>query len=510
MKKKVMALWLLLVLLVTTACTHSAENKAPEEQIKSKSLPVNLSVEAIVNDGVLLKASVRPIERMDDHVVLTIDFSISEKSQSIARVNVARLLDTSSILLEKTKVRLVDFLKGRVWEAGWVGQDPVLRSSATTQGFIDIRGPEETKTVVTFFGPVDVDKVDVLIPNMGLVKDVPVVEGSSETADLASLGVKKERPVIYDQPHALVSLVRAYDGDTSAQKQGDAQTVVIASDVLFATDVAELSPEAAARVDEVAAQIAQVTSGGEVKVVGHTDDVASDAYNMDLSLRRATSVANRMAGTLGSSFTVAKEGKGESEPAMKGTDAQARAANRRVEISFTAARAVALSGTSSSIPAATSPTATGHDPVTYTVNNNTYTVRATSVLRRNGYLVGTLVATAVSGNGLDIAPFFLSQGFIHSSSGQEEATPGNAVLQSAKEVALMGPQGRVFPARYWRKIPDNFEGRPFVLADWGLGYSLKAGNSVTYTVVWSDTGEDSVTIDSQKRFRITGIPVEKE
>jgi hypothetical protein len=72
----------------------------------------------------------------------------------------------------------------------------------------------------------------------------------------------------------------------------------------------------------------------------------------------------------------------------------------------------------------------------------------------------------------------------------------------------MGPQGRVFPARHQR----HGDGYVYALTD----MSLRANNldspddSVTYTVVWPDTGQDSVTVDSPNRFRITDIPVEDE
>ena len=466
------------------------------------------SAEALVKDGAILKATVHPIERAGDHVVLTVDYSFSKDSQRTTNLNMQILLGTGRDGINGVStVRLLDFSGGRVWEAGRVGS---ARSATTQDPTLDrlaLDRQDQTVTVVTFFAPVDADTVDVLIPKVGLVSDVAVVEGGSGTPGLASLGVG-DGPVTYDPPVGLESLVRAYQGDASATKQGDEQTVVMASDVLFASDSADLSEEAGARVDEVAAQIAQVASGGEVRVVGHTDDVASAEYNMDLSVRRATSVADRMAPVLGSSFTVVKEGKGKTEPAVVGTDAQARAANRRVEIEFTAQKAVTLPKSSADVPDATGPVGNGHDPVTYTLPGGyAYKVEVPSVVRRDGYLVGTFVVSSVSG----VAPDedFLSDNSVYSPScsGQSEYRP----MHGANCVTLMGPQGQVFPIRYQR--PGNDAA---ILADTYLPYFLSDmlkepnnGDSFTYTVVWSDTGQDSVTVDSSNRFRIIDIPVEE-
>lgn len=462
----------------------------------------DLSVEALVGDDVLLKATVHPIERLSDHVVLTIDFTYSEDSQSYSEFDVLDRLrvDGAHPTFSVSGIRLVDFPRDRVWEPGWVGN-----WSATAPSELKLDKKGQVVTSVTLFGSVGVDAVDVLIPHVGLVNDVPVVEAGPDTIALAK--TDSTGPVFYAQPFTLDSLVRSYDDGTSVQKQGDAQTVVMASDVLFATDVAELSPEAAARVDEVAGQIAQVASGGEVRVVGHTDDVLSEEYNLDLSARRATSVADRMTGVLGSSFTVAKEGKGESEPAVEGTDDAARAANRRVEIEFTAPEAVELSQTQASIPEATGPVGTGHDPVTYTVDDAVYSVEVPSVVRREDYLVGTLVVTHVSGES-SINGNFLSNGVAYS--GQKEYSPYvSAVFHNANNVVLMGPQGGVFPTRYWKERDSGPQARLLADETLGGGYYLPIGEVVTYTVVWPDTGGDSVTIESPLRFRVADIPVEE-
>jgi outer membrane protein OmpA-like peptidoglycan-associated protein len=67
-------------------------------------------------------------------------------------------------------------------------------------------------------------------------------------------------------------------------------------------------------------------------VEGHTDDVGTDAYNLDLSGRRAASVQHYLEGRGVQGARLSKKALGKSDPAIEGTSEQARAANRRVVI----------------------------------------------------------------------------------------------------------------------------------------------------------------------------------
>ncbi|TCM76766.1 OmpA family protein [Rhodovulum steppense] len=72
-----------------------------------------------------------------------------------------------------------------------------------------------------------------------------------------------------------------------------------------------------------------------VRVVGHTDNVGSAAYNNQLSQERAMAVARKLiaAGTAASRITVS--GRGFYEPITSNATAAGRAQNRRVEIVIT-------------------------------------------------------------------------------------------------------------------------------------------------------------------------------
>lgn len=68
-----------------------------------------------------------------------------------------------------------------------------------------------------------------------------------------------------------------------------------------------------------------------VKVVGHTDSRGKDAYNLDLSWRRARSVVEFLVSKGIEKQRLQSEGRGEREPIAENTTSEGRAKNRRVE-----------------------------------------------------------------------------------------------------------------------------------------------------------------------------------
>ncbi|HEX5534948.1 MAG TPA: OmpA family protein [Actinomycetales bacterium] len=112
--------------------------------------------------------------------------------------------------------------------------------------------------------------------------------------------------------------------------------ITLDTDILFAFGSAELSDAAKSALRDIAKELA--TAKGEVKVVGHTDSVGSDAANQKLSEARAKAVAQQLREGLGASGPkMVATGKGESEPVAPNSkdgedNPEGRAKNRRVEI----------------------------------------------------------------------------------------------------------------------------------------------------------------------------------
>ena len=70
----------------------------------------------------------------------------------------------------------------------------------------------------------------------------------------------------------------------------------------------------------------------QIVVVGHTDSVGSDQYNLELSLRRANAVGDYLIMHGVSTSRMGTEGHGEMEPIVSNDTAAGREQNRRVEI----------------------------------------------------------------------------------------------------------------------------------------------------------------------------------
>jgi outer membrane protein OmpA-like peptidoglycan-associated protein len=132
------------------------------------------------------------------------------------------------------------------------------------------------------------------------------------------------------------------DGAATTTRVGDTVEVSLATDVLFAFDSVSLDAGAAARIDELAGEVAADAAGGTVTIVGHTDDAGEDAYNQTLSEQRAEAVRAALEPAVGrGDLAYEVSGAGETDPvapnAVNGApnpDGQAR--NRRVTIAYEA------------------------------------------------------------------------------------------------------------------------------------------------------------------------------
>jgi len=69
-----------------------------------------------------------------------------------------------------------------------------------------------------------------------------------------------------------------------------------------------------------------------VRVVGHTDDGGTAAYNHDLSYRRARAVAAALIERGVAEDRIEYEGRGATEPLAPNDSPEGRAMNRRVEL----------------------------------------------------------------------------------------------------------------------------------------------------------------------------------
>lgn len=106
-------------------------------------------------------------------------------------------------------------------------------------------------------------------------------------------------------------------------------------DTLFEFDNAEMIPEVQKSVSELAEFIRKDTKWVFLRIDGHTDAVGSVKYNMDLSLKRAITVANYLITREGiDASRIFVRGMGKSVPVADNATDEGRKLNRRFEIVF--------------------------------------------------------------------------------------------------------------------------------------------------------------------------------
>ena len=173
-----------------------------------------------------------------------------------------------------------------------------------------------------------------------VVFGVTVVGGASVA--VATVLQESTEPRVRDLEFRVRDLTfrsNALDNSERVEEAPEETSVTLAADVLFEYNEAELTPDANDRLVDLAGQLDEL-GPREVAVAGHTDSDGEDAFNQDLSVRRAQAVEAALAAELGDDFTFTVEGFGETEPVAPnqhedGSDnPEGRALNRRVEITF--------------------------------------------------------------------------------------------------------------------------------------------------------------------------------
>jgi outer membrane protein OmpA-like peptidoglycan-associated protein len=107
--------------------------------------------------------------------------------------------------------------------------------------------------------------------------------------------------------------------------------ITMTSQTAFDTNSTDIKPGFYTTLDKLADVVVRYGKT-TLTVVGHTDNVGSDKYNQDLSLRRAHSVASYFESKRVDPVRMAISGKGETQPVASNSSEAGRQQNRRVEI----------------------------------------------------------------------------------------------------------------------------------------------------------------------------------
>jgi len=113
----------------------------------------------------------------------------------------------------------------------------------------------------------------------------------------------------------------------------------LAADAMFAFDSAVLTPEGRRNVDTLLQQVRDASRVQTIQVIGYTDRIGSDRYNLVLSQRRAEAVRDALVAGGVPAAAIVAEGRGKADPLVQCEQAQRKALivclapNRRVELS---------------------------------------------------------------------------------------------------------------------------------------------------------------------------------
>ncbi|MBK6967526.1 MAG: OmpA family protein [Bacteroidales bacterium] len=123
--------------------------------------------------------------------------------------------------------------------------------------------------------------------------------------------------------------------DAKVERVGEGIIVEFSSNVLFGFDQSDLSGDAKVSLDKLVT-VLNYYPDTDIEVQGHTDNKGSNAYNKNLSERRAGSVTSYLASNGIPNSRTNIKGYGETAPKYSNDSESGRAENRRVEFLITA------------------------------------------------------------------------------------------------------------------------------------------------------------------------------
>jgi len=121
--------------------------------------------------------------------------------------------------------------------------------------------------------------------------------------------------------------------NAKVERVGEGIKITFSSGILFDVNSHVLRSAARDNVNDLA-RILQKYSDTNILVEGHTDSTGSARYNLDLSQKRASSVAYQLRSYGVSAVRISTFGYGEDQPASDNSTSVGRQQNRRVEIAI--------------------------------------------------------------------------------------------------------------------------------------------------------------------------------
>lgn len=156
---------------------------------------------------------------------------------------------------------------------------------------------------------------------------------AAQRAQSEAAQATQQAQVATSQAQAATSQVQQLQQELAAlqAKQTDRGLVLTLGDVLFETGKADLRPGALRNLYPLVTFL-QKYPERRVVIEGHTDSVGSDAYNLDLSQRRADAVRDFLLQNGVHAAQMSTRGYGKASPVASNDTTEGRQHNRRVEL----------------------------------------------------------------------------------------------------------------------------------------------------------------------------------
>ncbi len=154
---------------------------------------------------------------------------------------------------------------------------------------------------------------------------VGVIAGAAVGGAIGNAMDEKERKI------RQISAERDAKGMEVERLREDLLRVSVSSEASFAFDRAEIKPEFKPTLNKVAA-VLRDDPNVRISIIGFTDSIGTEDYNLRLSMRRAQATADYLISQGVSPSQILVRGLGEAEPRASNDTEAGRAQNRRVEI----------------------------------------------------------------------------------------------------------------------------------------------------------------------------------
>lgn len=153
------------------------------------------------------------------------------------------------------------------------------------------------------------------LPNLGFKPKMLSIEGYSHSADGVVRAIKN---------------IRIAEGGKNLYDRVAAEGKYVTRGILFDTNQASLKPESMGVINEIS-KMMKAHPELRFRIEGHTDSDGEDAYNLQLSKKRALAVREALAGTGIEPERMQAKGLGETIPVSDNSTPEGKANNRRVE-----------------------------------------------------------------------------------------------------------------------------------------------------------------------------------